>query len=60
MMATLVFYAVCLATVDRRSKDRFTETNGHIEMLVQKYKFEGEPYKRYAPSAGVTISISAR
>ncbi|GAU95911.1 hypothetical protein RvY_07437-2 [Ramazzottius varieornatus] len=46
-----LMYYLCLATVDRRSKDRFTETNGHIEMLVQKYKFEGGPYKRYAPSA---------
>ncbi|OQV15618.1 putative ATP-binding cassette sub-family G member 5 [Hypsibius exemplaris] len=45
-----LMYYLCLATVDRRSKERFTESNNHVELLVQKYKYEGEPFKRYAPS----------
>ncbi|XP_055353636.1 ATP-binding cassette sub-family G member 5-like [Paramacrobiotus metropolitanus] len=48
-----LMHYLCLATVDRRSKEKFTETNSHIEILVQKYKVEGEPFKRYAPATGL-------
>ena len=39
---------VCLSTVDRRSRERFIESNNQISALVEKFKVEGGPYRKYA------------
>ena len=41
-------YIVCLSTVDRRSRERFIESNNQISALVEKFKLEGGPYRKYA------------
>ena len=46
--------AVCLSTVDRRSRERFIESNNQISALVEKFKLEGGPYRKYA-GPGVDI-----
>lgn len=38
--------AVCLSTVDRRSRERFIESNTQIIALVEKFKLEGGPYRK--------------
>ena len=40
--------SVCLSTVDRRSRERFIESNNQISALVEKFKVEGGPYRKYA------------
>lgn len=40
---------VCLSTVDRRSRDRFLESNQQISVLVEKFKAEGVIYMKEAP-----------
>lgn len=40
---------VCLSTVDRRSRDRFLESNQQISVLVEKFKVEGLLYMKEAP-----------
>ena len=37
---------VCLSTVDRRSRERFIESNHQIAALVEKFKLEGGPFRR--------------
>jgi ATP-binding cassette subfamily G (WHITE) protein 5 (sterolin 1) len=39
--------AVCLSTVDRRSRERFIESNNQIASLVEKFKLEGGAYRKY-------------
>ena len=39
---------MCLSTVDRRSRERFIESNNQISALVEKFKVEGGPYRKYA------------
>ena len=39
---------MCLSTVDRRSRERFIESNNQISALVEKFKLEGGPYRKYA------------
>lgn len=39
-------FAVCLSTVDRRSRERFIESNHQIAALVEKFKLEGGPFRR--------------
>ena len=39
-------YAVCLATVDRRSHERFIESNNQIGLLVDKFKLEGNSFRK--------------
>ena len=34
--------------MDRRSRERFIESNNQISALVEKFKVEGGPYRKYA------------
>ena len=55
-------FAVCLSTVDRRSRERFIESNHQIAALVEKFKLEGGPFRRKTSSVapgGVQIIDSA-
>lgn len=36
--------SVCLSTVDRRSRERFMESNAQILDLVEKFKTDGTSY----------------
>ena len=40
-------FSVCLSTVDRRSRERFIESNNQIASLVEKFKLEGGAYRKY-------------
>ena len=47
-------YVVCLSTVDRRSRERFIESNNQIASLVEKFKHEGAAYRKFvSPPAEV-------
>ena len=37
--------------MDRRSRERFIESNNQISALVEKFKVEGGPYRKYAGPA---------
>lgn len=37
---------MCLSTVDRRSRERFIESNHQISALVEKFKIEGGVYRK--------------
>ncbi|KAM3961608.1 ATP-binding cassette sub-family G member 5 [Aphomia sociella] len=37
-----LMYYLCLSTVDRRSRERFIESNHQIAALVEKFKLEGQ------------------
>lgn len=39
-------FSVCLSTVDRRSRERFLESNHQIAALVEKFKIEGGIYRK--------------
>lgn len=39
-------FAVCLSTVDRRSREKFLESNRQISILVEKFKTEGIFYMK--------------
>jgi hypothetical protein len=55
-------FAVCLSTVDRRSRERFIESNHQIAALVEKFKLEGGPFRRKTSTVapgGVQIIDSA-
>ncbi|XP_069674885.1 ATP-binding cassette sub-family G member 5 isoform X1 [Periplaneta americana] len=41
-----LMYYLCLSTVDRRSRERFIESNHQIAALVEKFKLEGGPFRR--------------
>ena len=41
-------FSVCLSTVDRRSRERFIESNNQIASLVEKFKIEGAAYRKFA------------
>jgi ATP-binding cassette subfamily G (WHITE) protein 5 (sterolin 1) len=40
-----IYFLVCLSTVDRRSRERFIESNNQISALVEKFKLEGGAYR---------------
>ena len=46
------WFTVCLSTVDRRSRDRFLESNQQISVLVDKFKVEGGVFLKEAPASG--------
>ncbi|KAK3930702.1 ATP-binding cassette sub-family G member 5 [Frankliniella fusca] len=48
-----LMYYLCLSTVDRRSRDRFIESNHQIAALVDKFKLEGTPFRKSASSGAV-------
>ncbi|KAJ3642971.1 hypothetical protein Zmor_025715 [Zophobas morio] len=41
-----LMYYLCLSTVDRRSRERFVESNHQIAALVEKFKIEGSAYRK--------------
>ena len=41
-------FLVCLSTVDRRSRERFIESNNQIASLVEKFKVEGASYRKFS------------
>ncbi|XP_063227758.1 ATP-binding cassette sub-family G member 5 [Bacillus rossius redtenbacheri] len=41
-----LMYYLCLSTVDRRSRERFIESNHQIAALVEKFKIEGGPFRK--------------
>jgi len=43
-----LMYYLCLSTVDRRSRERFIESNNQIASLVEKFKIEGGAYRKFA------------
>ncbi|XP_018015932.1 ATP-binding cassette sub-family G member 5 isoform X2 [Hyalella azteca] len=43
-----LMYYLCLSTVDRRSRDRFIDSNNQIAALVERFKVEGGPFRKYA------------
>ncbi|XP_015114781.1 ATP-binding cassette sub-family G member 5 [Diachasma alloeum] len=50
-----LMYYLCLSTVDRRSRDRFMESNQQISVLVDKFKIEGGLYLREGPQAAASV-----
>lgn len=46
-----LMYYLCLSTVDRRSRERFIESNHQIAALVEKFKIEGNAYRKISVSA---------
>ncbi|XP_018015931.1 uncharacterized protein LOC108672721 isoform X1 [Hyalella azteca] len=46
--AAPLMYYLCLSTVDRRSRDRFIDSNNQIAALVERFKVEGGPFRKYA------------
>uniref|UniRef100_A0A1B6C953 ABC transporter domain-containing protein n=1 Tax=Clastoptera arizonana TaxID=38151 RepID=A0A1B6C953_9HEMI len=47
-----LMYYLCLSTVDRRSRERFIESNTQIVALVEKFKMEGTPYRKSSAGGG--------
>ncbi|RZF36626.1 hypothetical protein LSTR_LSTR007329 [Laodelphax striatellus] len=47
-----LMYYLCLSTVDRRSRERFIESNTQIIALVEKFKLEGGPYRKSSAGGG--------
>ena len=43
----LMFY-LCLSTVDRRSQERFIESSNQIAALVDKFRLEGRPFRKFS------------
>ncbi|KAJ8967156.1 hypothetical protein NQ317_000962 [Molorchus minor] len=41
-----LMYYLCLSTVDRRSRERFVESNHQIAALVEKFKIEGGAFRK--------------
>lgn len=50
-----LMYYLCLSTVDRRSRDRFLESNQQISLLVEKFKVEGVLYMKEAPQGPTSL-----
>ena len=48
-MENPLMYYLSLATVDRRSRDNFIESSAQIAALVDKFKLEGQEYRKYTP-----------
>ncbi|KAL7635184.1 UNVERIFIED_CONTAM: hypothetical protein RMT77_014170 [Armadillidium vulgare] len=52
-----LMYYLCLSTVDRRSRDRFIDSNNQIAALVERFRGEGGPFRKYAgPTSDVEQS----
>ncbi|XP_058792756.1 ATP-binding cassette sub-family G member 5 [Phymastichus coffea] len=50
-----LMYYLCLSTVDRRSRERFIESNQQISVLVDKFKAEGGVVLKEAPISGLGV-----
>lgn len=44
-----LMYYLCLATVDRRSRERFIESSSQIQTLVEKFRNDGARYRKAGP-----------
>nr|XP_022912669.1 ATP-binding cassette sub-family G member 5 [Onthophagus taurus] len=53
-----LMYYLCLSTVDRRSRERFVESNHQIAALVEKFKIEGGSYRKSSISGNHTMDHS--
>ena len=51
MSSSCLHFSVCLSTVDRRSRERFIESNHQIAALVEKFKVEGGPFRKAVPAS---------
>eukprot|EP00094_Tigriopus_californicus_P010313 TCALIF_09948-PA protein Name:"Similar to Abcg5 ATP-binding cassette sub-family G member 5 (Rattus norvegicus)" AED:0.33 eAED:0.39 QI:0/0/0/1/0.75/0.8/5/0/476 len=51
----LPIFSVCLSTVDRRSRERFVESNNQIASLVEKFKIEGVHYQHLSNTTTTDI-----
>lgn len=50
---------MCLSTVDRRSRERFIESSAQIAALVDKFKIDGQEYRKYnIPYGKLNSSLS--
>nr|XP_023026709.1 ATP-binding cassette sub-family G member 5 [Leptinotarsa decemlineata] len=47
-----LMYYLCLSTVDRRSRERFMESNHQISTLVEKFKIEGGIFRKTSTMTG--------
>ncbi|KAJ8912923.1 hypothetical protein NQ315_017253 [Exocentrus adspersus] len=47
-----LMYYLCLSTVDRRSRERFVESNHQISALVEKFKLEGGAFRKGSSITG--------
>lgn len=54
-----VAFSVCLSTVDRRSRDRFLESNQQISVLVEKFKVDGVLYMKEGPQVPHSMKDTA-
>ncbi|XP_059096389.1 ATP-binding cassette sub-family G member 5-like isoform X1 [Tigriopus californicus] len=50
-----LMYYLCLSTVDRRSRERFVESNNQIASLVEKFKIEGVHYQHLSNTTTTDI-----
>ena len=55
---TFVIFKVCLSTVDRRSPDRFYDSQAQISALVDKFKVEGHEFRKYIPNGTSNIPVN--
>ncbi|XP_054707805.1 LOW QUALITY PROTEIN: ATP-binding cassette sub-family G member 5-like [Uloborus diversus] len=56
-----LMYYLCLSTVDRRTRERFIESSTQISALVEKFKVEGEHYRKcYVPPHLPTDTIEQK
>ncbi|KAM7287217.1 ATP-binding cassette sub-family G member 5 [Ixodes scapularis] len=44
-----LMYYLCLATVDRRSRERFIDSSSQIQTLVEKFRTDGSRYRKGGP-----------
>nr|CAI5857014.1 unnamed protein product [Callosobruchus analis] len=53
-----LMYYLCLSTVDRRSRERFMESNHQIAQLVEKFKIEGGAFRKSSNITGPNSTIN--
>ncbi|KPM06683.1 ABC transporter sub-family G-like protein 12 [Sarcoptes scabiei] len=54
-----LMYYLCLSTVDRRSRERFIESSAQIAALVDKFKIDGQEYRKYnSPYVKLNYALS--
>lgn len=52
-----LMYYLCLSTVDRRSRERFVESNHQIAALVEKFKIEGGMFRKGSSIIGTNHNM---
>ncbi|OTF70716.1 ABC transporter sub-family G-like protein, partial [Euroglyphus maynei] len=57
-MENPLMYYLCLSTVDRRSRERFIESSAQIAALVDKFKIDGQDYRKYNTPYSKTNALS--